>query len=1414
MDMDLCGAQSTAFRSRPWRIAPKIILWVLGAISCFLLPSAGQAQTFGCTPAMANDIVCENSKSGAPSSDWAISGVGDSSIQGFATDISFNQGQTVFFKIETDAASYHLDIYRMGYYNGNGARLITTVNPSASLPQVQPACINDAATKLYDCGNWAVSASWTVPANATSGIYFARVVRTDTGGASHIFFIVRNDASHSDVLYQTPDATWQAYNSYGGPNLYGSGVPMTFDVQNRAYKASYNRPFYTEAFAPVTWVFADQYPMVRWLEANGYDVTYYTDLDSDRGGALIKNHKVFVSSGHDEYWSGGQRTNVEAARDAGVNLAFFGGNDVFWKTRWENSIDGSGTPNRTLVSYKETLASAKLDPADPPTWTGTWRDPTFSPPADGGRPENALMGTFFEVNKGSDNTALSIQVPSADGKMRFWRNTSVANLTAGNTATLPSGTLGYEWDVADDNGFRPAGLINLSTTTQNLTASYLLDYGGVYGTGVATHHLTLYRASSGALVFGAGTVQWSWGLDNQHSNDLGYATPTPSPDMQQATVNLFADMGVQAATIQGGLLPATKSTDATPPVSTITSPAPGAALNTGALITITGTALDAGGGTVGGVEVSVDGGQTWHPASGRANWLFSFTLTGPTTLKSRAVDDSGNIEIPGPGVTITVTGGTAGQTLFTTQTPALINQSDGAGVDYELGTAFTSTTAGRIAAIRFWKAPNESGTHSGKVWSNTGTLLASVTFGADTASGWQQQSLPAPISIAANTTYIVSVNTANSYYAATDNGLATQVMNGSLASIVGNNGLFGSTGQFPTSSYQRSNYFRDIVFVPNMTYSISGAISPSANSSGATVTLSGAASAATTVDAFGNYTFTGLVNGNYTITPSKSAFTFVPTSTTVTVTSVNVTGANFSLTANQPPAITSANNVTFGVGVAGAFTVTASGFPAATISANGTLPAGVSFNASTGVLSGTAAPGTAGSYPITFTAQNGVVPDATQSFTLAVVSASISSVQLNPSSIVGGNSSTGTVALSAPAPAAGALVSLSTDKPVLPGIEGVSSSGALPQSSALAWSTLGAEFSLVNSGTAIPVPGQAGVNFTISTATGQPMELTTNCSFGGNCSWYGNFADSAYVLWVNGTYYSDTGWWAPNGPLAIAFSSPQRGFGFQMMGDESGPFTATLCAYNASDTQLGCVPFKGNGTGTADGSAAFVGLYDDALEITRVTIDGGGQLYPHDFGVSSLFVTATRRPIVPDSVTVPAGGTSANFPISTDSVSAAAIVNITATYGGTRTAQLTINPAALSSMTLKPSVVTGGTSLTGTGTLSGTAPPGGVMVALSADNPVAVGMQTVNDPTGMSQDGLVTWTDFGPSFTSINSGSSFPVSGISDLTLTAATNNNLPLMILTACPALAGAATSFPLRRCFGSAARTLPTAHGLEMVH
>src|SRR5205823_437898 len=147
-----------------------------------------------------------NSKPGNPDSEWDIIGAGDPSIQGFATDISVNKGETVHFKVNTDAAAYQLDIYRMGYYGGNGARKVASLTPAVHPPQSQPPCLTDSSTGLIDCGNWAESASWIVPSDATSGIYFAKLVRTDgVSGASHIVFIVRDDRGGSELLFQTSD---------------------------------------------------------------------------------------------------------------------------------------------------------------------------------------------------------------------------------------------------------------------------------------------------------------------------------------------------------------------------------------------------------------------------------------------------------------------------------------------------------------------------------------------------------------------------------------------------------------------------------------------------------------------------------------------------------------------------------------------------------------------------------------------------------------------------------------------------------------------------------------------------------------------------------------------------------------------------------------------------------------------------------------------------------------------------------------------------------------------------------------------------------------------------------------------------------------------------------------------------------
>jgi hypothetical protein len=759
-----------------------------------------RARRAACPP---TSVICiENSLPGSPPSQWDIVGSGSMNIQGYATQMSVNHGETVQFKVLTPSTDYRLDIYRMGYYGGLGARLIATVQPSAALPQTQPACLTDSATGLVDCGNWAVSASWDVPADAVSGVYIAKLVREDVADeASHVIFVVRDDTRQSDFLVQTSDATWQAYNNYGGNSLY-TGAPV-----GRAFKVSYNRPFLTRVSSPYSWFFDSEYPMVRWLEANAFDVSYTTNIDTATRGAEILEHKVFMSSGHDEYWSNEMRTNVENARGNQVNLTFFSGNEIFWKTRWENSI-ADGVSFRTLVCYKETLANnTRLDPTS--TWTGTWRDPRYSPPADGGRPENALTGTLFMVNGLAND---SMQVPAEFSDMRLWRNTAIANLSPGQTVTFPAGTLGYEWDEAPDNAVTPAGLVKFSRTTVPTADRFLLDFGSIYGAGTATHSLVLYRHPSGARVFGAGTTQWAWGLDAVHDRA---GTPTDI-NMQQATVNLFADLGTQPASLQPGLVPATPSTDTTPPTSTITNPSSGAGVVAQRTVTIQGTASDTGGGVVGGVEVSFDGTR-WFRATGRNAWQYQWTPTGdgPVTIRVRAVDDIGNIQ-PNP-TTVNVTVGGTCCTLWSSATvPDVASYNDSRSV--ELGVKFRPTDSGLISGIRFYKGTANTGTHVGHLWTSNGTLLAQATFTNETASGWQQVNFPSPVAVSANTTYIASYFAPTGHYSVSRPYFNTAYSNIPLTAPAsadsGGNGVYtyAATGSFPTQTFQDTNYWVDVVF--------------------------------------------------------------------------------------------------------------------------------------------------------------------------------------------------------------------------------------------------------------------------------------------------------------------------------------------------------------------------------------------------------------------------------------------------------------------------------------------------------------------------------------------------------------------------------------------------------------------------
>jgi methionine-rich copper-binding protein CopC len=781
-------------------------------------------------------IAQENALPGTPQSVWFVPGAGDSTIQGYTTDISVDEGGTIYFKIDdTASAPYKIDIYRIGYYGGDGARLVTTIPSTSTLDVVQPAPIYDAATGDTDAGNWSITASWAVPSNATSGVYEARVSRTDTGGAFSMLFVVRDDASTSDILYHTSDATWEAYNEWGGNSLYLGTGPGGGVQPGRAYAVSYNRPVTDEGvvggYGQTNYFWYAEYPLVRFMEENGYDVTYSTDLDLDRYGSLLLNHKIIITGGHDEYVSANMRANMQAAINAGVNMAYLTGNENYWKTEYDPSIDGSDTPDRTLTCYKDSIANALINPSG--VWTGLWSDQRFAPASEDVMPGNELSGQEFTINRGPNDDGISITVPGTDALDRFWRNTAVAKLSPTGSISLGDAVLGYESDSDVDNGYRPAGEIDLSAT-YNVASEEIDEFNHEVFTASVTQDMSEYRAPSGALVFGAGTVQWSWGLDDNHDGtDAGGNIPPIDVNMQQATINLFADMGVQPTTLMSGMIAATESTDHTPPTSTLTVPAGNLVVEQGGYATVTGSSTDAGGGVVAGVEVSTDGGKTWNPvtsmsaAATTVTWSYTWSVGTTTTaaVEVRAADDSCNLETPKAAVNLTLSSSGQLYIFSPASVPQGINSGDANAVT--VGVNFTTDVPGTILGIRFYKSSENTGTHVGSLWSSTGTLLATATFANETASGWQQVLFSTPVSVQPGITYTASYHTNVGDYSF-DNGYFAQfpAQNGTIQAVADDsddggtaNGVYsyGANSTFPTQTYESTNLWVDVVFAPSST---------------------------------------------------------------------------------------------------------------------------------------------------------------------------------------------------------------------------------------------------------------------------------------------------------------------------------------------------------------------------------------------------------------------------------------------------------------------------------------------------------------------------------------------------------------------------------------------------------------------
>jgi hypothetical protein len=314
-------------------------------------------------------------------------------IEGYASAPSVNLGESISFYVNTTdgngnatAMPFNIDIYRMGYYGGLGAALIKSIGSQPGQTQQlqfnSPGILTQDGLSTVEC-QWQPSYTLQVPKYWPSGVYIAKLTADPPLGEipyeSFIIFVVRDDANKSDLLFQCSVNTYHAYNLWGGKNLYGDVVT---GYAGRSYAVSFNRPY--DRGNGTGDFFFWEYPMIRWLERNNYNVTYTTDVDMARDPNPLLSHKALLVVGHGEYWSWQMRNNVETALQAGVSLGFFGANMIYWQVRLQQSQFG---PGPRVLCYKDSI----LDPVgiNSPLLTVTWRDPLLN------RPEQTVVGQMY-----------------------------------------------------------------------------------------------------------------------------------------------------------------------------------------------------------------------------------------------------------------------------------------------------------------------------------------------------------------------------------------------------------------------------------------------------------------------------------------------------------------------------------------------------------------------------------------------------------------------------------------------------------------------------------------------------------------------------------------------------------------------------------------------------------------------------------------------------------------------------------------------------------------------------------------------------------------------------------------------------------------------------------------------------------
>jgi hypothetical protein len=424
-----------------------------------------------------NEVQAENARSGT--SGWLGPADTDGAVEVYASATDARPGERVGLHVATTpAARYRVLVYRLGWYGGAGARLVTCLPDCAGSSDGDPR--GAPAPNRWDGyvnAGWPVTDVLTVGSDWVSGYYQVRALLLDgpdTGRSATTYLVVRRPHSRAEILVQVPVNTWEAYNGWGGKSLY----PFSSVDGSQAKRVSFDRPF---AWAlpggqgPLGW----ELPLVAFLERTGYDVSYQSDVYTDEHPQSLLHHRLDIVAGHDEYWTKTMRDAWEAARDAGVNLAFMGANDAYWQVKL---LDGG----RTIYTWKSTY-----DPEpNPALKTAMFRE--LVPP----RLECTLIGIQHQ------------------GVGLNWQPGDYTVEPSAFTSPWLAGT-----------GFRPGDVLRglVSVESDTIPGDQSVESSCGHALTVFFHRqrgddkdgnadATAYTAPSGAHVFASGSHQFSWGL--------------------------------------------------------------------------------------------------------------------------------------------------------------------------------------------------------------------------------------------------------------------------------------------------------------------------------------------------------------------------------------------------------------------------------------------------------------------------------------------------------------------------------------------------------------------------------------------------------------------------------------------------------------------------------------------------------------------------------------------------------------------------------------------------------------------------------------------------------------------------------------------------------------------------------------